>query len=461
MMEDGVLADLQEIRVPDIGTPNEVDVIEVFVKPGDTISQNDSLITLESDKASMEIPSPFAGVVESVQVKVGDKITEGALILKLEVQASATQKPAASAAASAAPATSAPATAASAPAQASKAAVPAAQTAKPPIVASTAAPVMPTTATASPTTTNQLVYAGPAVRRLGREWGVDLTLVQGSGRKGRLLPEDLRAFVKNRLAQPQTAAGQGAGVSGNLLGIAPAPKVDFAKYGQISTQPLHKIKRLTAQYLHRNWVTIPHVTQFDEADITEMEAFRKANKDAAEKKGIRLTPLAFIMKAVVVALKQYPTFNASLDATGENLILKQYYHLGVAVETPNGLVVPVIRDVDKKGVIDLAEELAAISTKAREKGLMPVDMEGSTFTISSLGGIGGTAFTPIINAPDVAILGVSKAQIKPVYQENEFVPRLMLPLSLSYDHRVIDGAEGARFIRVIAECLSDLRRILL
>lgn len=458
-MEDCILADLQEVRVPDIGTPNEVDVIEVFVKPGDTIAKDDSLITLESDKASMEIPSPFAGVVESVAVKVGDKLVQGGLILTLAAGQESVAVPATAANKDAKPssATTTPVAPASSKPTPPIATQPTTATAATITSSATASVTSPPTVASAVTASNQkLVYAGPAVRRLAREWGVDLAQVSGSGRKGRLLPEDIKAYVKNRLAQPASATG-----SGQFLGLAPAPKVDFTKYGSVTTKPLHKIKRLTAQNLHRNWVTIPHVTQFDEADITEMESFRLANKDAAEKKGIRLTPLAFIMKAVVVALKQYPHFNASLDATGDNLILKEYYHLGVAVETPNGLVVPVIRDVDKKGVIDLAEELAALSKKAREKGLMPADMEGSCFTISSLGGIGGTAFTPIINAPDVAILGVSKAQMKPVYQENTFVPRLMLPLSLSYDHRVIDGAEGARFIRVLAECLSDLRKILL
>lgn len=423
------VAEIKEVKIPDIGGASNVDVIEVLVAPGDEVKAEASLITLEGDKATMEIPAPFAGKVKDIKVAVGDKVSEGSLILTMEVGGEAkteTKKE------EAAPE--------KAETKTEKEMAPV--TEKP---APKAAAAVSTEAVAS-----EDIYAGPAVRRLAHELDIDLMRVRGSGPKGRILKEDLKAALMGGSAQ--ITAG---------FAIAPAPSVDFAKYGSIEIQPLNKIKKLTGANVHRSWVTVPHVTQFDEADITEMEAFRNSQKSAAEAAGVRLTPLVFIMKAVVASLKAFPTFNASLDSTGENLVMKNYFHLGIAVETPNGLVVPVIRDVDQKSLFELAKELAVISAKAREKGLSVADMEGSCFTISSLGGIGGTAFTPIVKAPDVAILGVSKAAMKPVYQNNQFVPRLMLPLSLSYDHRVIDGAEGARFTVYLASRLADIRTLLL
>lgn len=414
------------ITLPDLGTSAEVDVIEVMMQVGDSVAKEDALITLEGDKATMDVPAPVDGTITSITVKVGDKVKTGMQIGTMKAQGAAPEK----AAPTAQPTTKAE----EAPKEQPKA----------------QPEVKPAPVQTAPTS-NKNVYAGPAVRRLAREFGVDLTQVAGTGRKNRILKEDVQNYVKSRLA-----SGGGSGIN-----VAAAPQIDFSQFGEIDIQPLNKIKRLTGANVHRSWVTVPHVTQFDEADITEMEAFRKANKATAEAQGVKLTPLVFIMKAVVAALKAFPAFNASLDATGENLIYKKYFNIGVAVDTPNGLVVPVIRDVDQKGFLELARELGEISTKAREKGLMPKEMSGSCFTISSLGGIGGTAFTPIVNTPDVAILGVSKASIKPVYQNDEFVPRLMLPLSLSYDHRVIDGAEGARFSRFLSDSLEDIRRLLL
>jgi pyruvate dehydrogenase E2 component (dihydrolipoamide acetyltransferase) len=415
----------EEVYVPDIGAASKVDVIEVMVKPGDKIAKDAPLITLESDKASMEIPSPKAGTVEAIKVKLGDKVSKGDLILTL--MTTGTSQAAASS----------PSTTATVAAEKSVA-----------VSSETAKPVAE-----SPVVLSGEVHASPAVRRLAREFGVDLNKITASGPKKRVLKEDVQNYVKTALS--------GAGSAGTGLSLAPAPQIDFAKFGEIEIKPLNKIKKLTGVNLHRNWVTIPHVTQFGEADITELETFREEQKSTAEKKGYKLTPLVFIMKAVVAALKAMPQFNSSLDSSGENLVMKKYFHLGVAVDTPNGLVVPVIRDVDKKGLGELAQELAQISQKAREKGLSPLDMQGSSFTISSLGGIGGTAFTPIVNAPDVAILGVSKASMKPIYENGEFLPRLMLPLSLSYDHRVIDGADGARFIVYLSSYLSDIRTLLL
>lgn len=419
----------QEIKVtvPDIGGAENVEVIEILVKPGDKVNKDDSLITLESEKASMEIPSPYSGEVKSVLVKLNDKVSQGKEILTLMVK----EKPEAEQKeqkeelkkekeAEKIPAKEAPPTEKKKP--------------EPTAVESRAG-----------------IHAGPAVRRLARELGVDLTKVKGTGEKQRILKEDIHNFVKSALSKKSEGG----------FAFAPLPAVDFSKFGEIEKKPLSRIKKLTGTHVHRSWVSIPHVTQFDEADITELEEFRKSEKDFAEKQGYKLTPLVFIMKAVVACLKEFPSFNASLDEDGEHLILKKYFHLGIAVDTPNGLVVAVIRDVDQKGMFEIAAELASISKKAREKGLSPAEMSGSCFTISSLGGIGGTAFTPIVNAPDVAILGVSKATIRPVYKEGEFVPRLMLPLSLSYDHRVIDGAEGARFIVYLASRLADIRTLLL
>ncbi len=436
------MSNIQKIIVPDIGGAKDVDVIELLVKPGDTIAQETSLITLEGDKATMEIPSPLAGVVREMKVKVGDKVSQGSLILTLETTEAGAAKPTEPAKQPAAASTS-----------------PAAPTAeKAPAPATAASPTTPTKTVAAETPTESTsatsdIHAGPAVRRIAREFGIDLHQIPGTGEKNRVTKEDMQRFVKAALSRSGNAAGG--------LAVASAPVIDFSQFGDIETKPLSRIKKLTGVNVHRSWVTVPHVTQFGHADITELEEFRERQKASAEKQGVKLTPLVFIMKAVVAALKAYPNFNASLDANGEQLILKKYFHIGVAVDTPNGLVVPVIRDVDKKSLFTLAQELAQISQKAREKGLSVTDMQGGCFTISSLGGIGGTAFTPIVNTPEVAILGVSKSSIQPIYQNNTFVPRLMLPLSLSYDHRVIDGADGARFIVYLTERLSDICTLLL
>lgn len=424
----------QEIKVPNIGEATDVEVIEVLISKGDHIKKEDSLVTLESDKASMEIPSPIDGIVDDIKVKIGDKVSEGSVILT--VKSADESKSEAKVPEQAAP-TNTPVT--------KEASVPTAPVKK-------EQPVTAKEVVAS-SIEGEETHAGPAVRRLARELGVDLSKIQGTGPKDRILKEDLQQHVKKVMQE-----GSGTTTGGALPKM---PAIDFSKFGEVEQVPLNKIKKLTGINVHRSWVNIPHVTQFGQADITDLEAFRKESKTQTEKEGVKLTPLVFIMKAVVAALKEFPQFNASLDPNGEILFLKKYFNLGIAVDTPNGLVVPVVRDVDKKGMLVLAKELAEISQKARVKGLTPAEMSGSCFTISSLGGIGGTAFTPIINAPDVAILGVSKASITPVYQQKEFVPRLMLPLSLSYDHRVIDGADGARFIVYLDKCLSDIRTLLL
>ena len=438
---------MKEIRVPDIGDFKDVEVIEILVKPGDTVAKEQSLLSLESDKATMEIPAPEGGVVKELTVKVGDKVSEGSVILKLEPSDAGKAAAAAPAAPAPAPTPASPA-AAAAPAVA-PAVAPAASIPRPDPV-----PAEPRDATVS------LPHASPSIRKFARELGVNLQLVKGSGPKGRILQEDVQAYVKGALAGKAAvpAAGKGTGVGMDLL---PWPDVDFAKFGPVEVKALSRIKKISGANLHRNWVRIPHVTQFDEADITELEAFRKANAAETEKRGFKLTMLAFLLKASVTALRQFPEFNASLDTSGENLVLKKYFHIGVAVDTPEGLVVPVIRDVDRKGVFDLARELSDISKNARDKKLKAGDMQGGTFSISSLGGIGGTSFTPIINAPEVAILGVSRSQMRQVWDGKAFVPRLMLPLSLSYDHRVIDGALGARFTAYLSTVLSDIRRTLL
>lgn len=420
------MATIKEVKAPDLGNVADAAIIEVAVKPGDEVNAEDTLITLESDKASMDIPAPFAGTVKEVKVKIGDKISTGSLILTMEAT-----------------------DAAAAPKEETKT-VKEEKPAAPAATPAQAATTKTVEVTADDEEDEGDVHAGPGVRRLAREFGVDLNKIRGTGPKGRLLKEDLQNFVKAQMASGGTGSG-----------LPAAPVVDFKQFGEVENKPLSRIKKLTAINLHRNWVLIPHVTQFDEADITDLEAFRKSQQTIAEKQNVKLTPLVFIMKAVVAALKAFPTFNASLSPNGEELIMKKYFHIGVAVDTPEGLVVPVIRDVDKKGLLELAKELAEVSAKARAKQLTAADMQGSSFTISSLGGIGGTAFTPIVNMPDVAILGVSKSSIKPVYQNNQFVPRLMLPLSLSYDHRVIDGAEGARFIVHLSQHLSDIRKWLL
>ncbi len=426
------MAEMKQVLVPDIGDYKGVSVIEVMVKVGDTINEEDTLLTLETDKAAMDVPSPYAGTVRELHVEIGDKISQGSLILVLE---------SAEAAAPAVAVDKLSVTAAvAAPAAFVLTNAPAAQALQP--------------ATSAPTASGQ-AHASPAIRRFARELGVDIATVKGSGEKGRVTKDDVQNFVKTALAQPRSAAG------GNGLQVLDMPIFDFAKFGVIESKPLSRIQKISGANLHRNWVTIPHVTQFDEADITDMEAFRKQLGNEYAKQAIKITPLAFMLKAVVAALQKFPTFNASLDAGGENLVFKQYFNIGVAVDTPDGLMVPVLRNVDKKGIVQLAVELAEISAKAREKKITAADMQGGCFTISSLGGIGGTAFTPIINAPEVAILGVSRSSMKPVYQGGEFVPRLMLPLSVSYDHRVIDGAAAARFTSYLAQVLSDIRRLAL
>jgi pyruvate dehydrogenase E2 component (dihydrolipoamide acetyltransferase) len=435
-----------EVTVPDIGDFKEVEVIELMVKPGDTIKVDQSLITVESDKASMEIPSSHAGVVKEFKVKVGDKVGKGSLVLLLEASGGApAAAPAAPAAAPAAPAAAAPAAA--------------------------PAPAVPAPAAASapaPAAGGKLAHASPSIRKFARELGVDLTGVAGSGPKGRVTQEDVQNYVKGvmagSIAAPNAAsAPAAAGKGGAGLDLLPWPSLDFSKFGSTELKPLSRIQKLSGPNLHRNWVMIPHVTQFDEADVTDLEAFRVSSNaaNAKSKDAVKLTMLAFVIKASVAALKKYPTFNSSIDATGENLILKKYYNIGFAAETPNGLMVPVVKDVDKKGISQIAQEMGELSALAREGKLKVPDMQGATFTISSLGGIGGTAFTPIVNAPEVAILGLSKSAIKPVWDGKQFQPRLMLPLSLSYDHRVIDGAMGARFAAYLGEVLSDMRKVLL
>ncbi|EGR1836852.1 pyruvate dehydrogenase complex dihydrolipoyllysine-residue acetyltransferase [Vibrio cholerae] len=430
------VAALKEVQVPDIGG-DEVTVTEIMVNVGDSISEEQSLITVEGDKASMEVPAPFAGTLKEIKVAAGDKVKTGSLIMVFEV---------AGAAPVAAPVQAAPA-AAVAPAQA-------------------AAPAAAAPATSGEFQENhEYSHASPVVRRLAREFGVNLAKVKGSGRKNRILKEDVQSYVKEalkRLESGAQAAASGKG-DGAALGLLPWPKVDFSKFGETEVQPLSRIKKISGANLHRNWVMIPHVTQWDNADITELEKFRQEQNamEAKRDTGMKITPLVFIMKAAAKALEAFPAFNSSLSDDGESLILKKYVNIGIAVDTPNGLVVPVFKDVNKKGIYELSKELAEVSKKARGGKLTAADMQGGCFTISSLGGIGGTAFTPIVNAPEVAILGVSKSEMKPVWNGKEFAPRLQLPLSLSYDHRVIDGAEGARFITYLNECLSDIRRLVL
>jgi pyruvate dehydrogenase E2 component (dihydrolipoamide acetyltransferase) len=423
-----------DIVIPDIGGSKGIDVIEILVKKGDKIEKDTSLITLESDKASMEIPSPAAGIVDSIKLKVGDKVSEGDVILALLPDASEIVVEKKEVLAVETPIT--------------EEAVVAAAAVPPPSEEPAVVELM------DDSTTSNDAYAGPAVRRLAFELGLSLCDLQGSGRKSRITKEDIQHYVKSRLREP---AGN------NGFSLPTAPQIDFSQFGETELKPLNKIKRLTAANLHRSWVTIPHVTQFDEADITSLEAFRKSEVEGAPQAPYKLTMLAFICKVVSKALVTFPQFNASLDASGENLIYKHYVNIGIAVETQNGLVVPVIKGVKSLSVVDIAKEMTRLSGKARDKTLMPSDMNAGCFTISSLGGVGGTAFTPIVNAPEVAILGVSRSSIKPVYcQETaQFKPRLMLPLSLSYDHRVIDGAEAARFTRFLADHLSDIRKVLL
>lgn len=439
---------LQQVAVPDIGG-DAVEVTEILVKVGDSVAADQSILNVEGDKAAMEVPAPFAGVVEEIKVKVGDKVSTGSLVFVFRTQNAAASAPASAATTpSATPQPSAAASGA--------------------VVSNSAAAAITPVAAHSPAAgfveNKAYAHASPVVRRLAREFGVDLSKVTGTARKGRVQREDVQNYVKAILAQ--VAAGQGqVSAPGSQLGfdLIAWPKVDFSKFGEVVEKPLSRIQKLSGANLHRNWVRIPHVTQFDEADITDLEEFRKDQNALAEKKklGVKFTPLVFIMKAVAKALEEFPTFNSSLSDDGASLLLKQYVHLGIAVDTPNGLVVPVVRDVNKKGIIELSRELQDISAKAREGKLTAADMQGGCFTISSLGGIGGTAFTPIVNAPEVAILGVSKSDIKPKWNGSSFEPRLMVPLSVSYDHRVIDGALAARFTATLASYLADIRQIIM
>jgi len=435
-----------DVTVPDIGDFQDIEIIEVLVSAGDTISAEDSLIVLESDKAAMEIPSLQGGTIKEMKVALGDMVSQGSLILTLEVADEAgevAESPSTVAATAPKEPETAPGDVAPTPPQ------PTGVTKMPAAPPPVSLPFAPDTAAAE-----KRVHASPSVRHFARELGVSLGRVQGSGSKGRILKEDVQAYVKQTLSQPASGATGGAG-------IPATPIIDFSKFGDTELKPLSRINKISGKHLHACWLNIPHVTQFDECDITDLEAFRVSLKADAEKRGLRLTPLIFIMKALVTTLQQFPTFNASLDPAGENLILKHYYNIGVAVDTPNGLMVPVIRDVDKKGLFELARELGEVSARAREGSLTRTDLEGGNFTISSLGGIGGTQFSPIVNSPEVAILGVSRSSMKPVWDGSEFKPRLMLPLALSYDHRVIDGAVGARFITTLNRLLNDIRKTLL
>lgn len=418
-----------EILLPDIGDFDAVEVIEVLVAVGDSVQAEDSLISVESDKAAMEIPAPQGGVVTELKVNIGDQVSEGSLIMMLEpaddvavAEVSAASEPAATSLSTPEPTRSEPIA----------------------VVQRTPRRAAPLAAAKIDEAGFSKAYASPAVRKFARELGVDLGSVAGSGRKGRVTQEDVKAFVKHAMMH-----GTGSG-----LEVAPLPQIDFGKWGEVESKALTKINRLTGQFLHRNWVTVPHVTQFDDSDITVLEAYRKAMVPEYKERGIRITMLAFLVKAVVAGLKEFPRFNSSLDASGENLLYKRYFNIGIAVDTPDGLVVPVIRDADKKSLVEIATEMGEISLKARDKRLKPAEMQGGCFTISSLGGIGGTKFTPIVNAPEVAILGVSRAQIQPVWSGEGFEPKLMLPLALSYDHRVIDGADGARFTTFLSSVLA-------
>lgn len=441
------MTELKKVLIPDIGDFKDVPIIEVLVKTGDAIKTEDSLLTLESDKATIEIPSPYSGIIKEIFVKAGDKVSEGTAILSIEVSDGDEHREISPKAAEKTP-TQTIATTQSDATRSETEGKPA------------AAQQMQKTPQNAVTESKPLsrAHASPSIRRFARELGVNLDSITGSGPKHRILKEDVQAYVKNELSKSRST---GAGLALNLL---PWPQVDFSKFGPIELKPLTRIKQISSANLHRNWVMIPHVTQFEEADITDLEALRKESNESEKENKVKLTLLAFLMKALIAPLKKFPEFNASLDnnVNGEiNLIIKRFYHIGFAVDTIQGLVVPVIKDVDQKGIITIAEELTRLSSLAREGKLKPTDMQGAGFTISSLGGIGGTAFTPIINAPEVAILGISKASIKPVYRDNQFVPRLMLPLSLSYDHRVIDGAMAARFMAHLSEVLTDMRLALL
>ena len=447
---------IKEVLVPDIGSFKDVEVIEIMVKPGDSLAADDSIMTVESDKAAMDIPAPFGGTVKEMKIKVGDKVSAGSLVLMLDTSSDTAARTAAPVVKSFVPPPSPPGGEARGEAGGEGVNVP------PPSHPAPDAPThIPPRHRPDPVgahvefETGKPAHASPSVRRFARELGADLARIKGSGPRGRILKEDVQEWVKAELAKP---TGEAIG-----LGFPPAPVIDFIQFGEVESQPLSRIRKLSGANLHRNWVSAPHVTQFDEADITDLEDFRKSMLEEAAKRGVKLTLLAFLMKAVVNALRAYPQFNASLAPDGENLVLKKYFHVGFACDTPDGLVVPVIRDVNKKDVMDIARELAELSELARERKLKVDAMQGGCFTISSLGGIGGTAFTPIINCPEVAILGLSRADWKPVWNKaaKNFEPRLVLPLSLSYDHRVIDGADGARFTSHLRQMLSDVRRLLL
>lgn len=435
---------IQKITIPDIGDFDAVEIIEVLVSEGDTVAIDDSLLTLESDKATMEIPSPVAGTVTKIAVEVGGSVSEGDYVFDIEVSgeaaapAPAEEKPAPAAAPAPAPVAEAPVSAPAAPAPVAQPA----PTANKPVNA------QPMGAAA---------HASPSVRAFARKLGVDLTAVGGTGPKGRIQQTDVEAAIKAVMTGQSSAPGQATGG----MGIPPIPEIDFSKFGETTTEELGRIKKISGKFLHASWLNVPHVTQFDESDITEMDQFRKDQKAAAEKQGVKLTPLVFVMKAVVKALQDFPSFNASLSADGQSIIKKGYYNIGIAVDTPNGLMVPVVKDVDKKGIYELSRDLMEISAKARDGKLGPADMAGGTFTISSLGGIGGTQFTPIVNAPEVAIMGLSKAKMQPVWNGSEFIPRLIMPFSVSYDHRAIDGAEGVRFTTTVGKYLTDLRQLIL
>lgn len=436
------MSELLTITLPALGDFDEIEIIEVLIVPGDVVEAEDSIIILESDKATMEIPSPYSGKVVSVHVNVGDRISEGTAIAKLEAAEVKQEDPVAVEKEE----TPAEAESTEAPPE-----VKADETKAPVEQKTTKSPPAP--ASKAESASGKLVHASPSIRRHARELGVNLELVIATGAKGRILKEDVKAFIKASLSAAPASGG---------IPVSAMPTIDFSKFGEVEPEPLSRIQKISGAHLHRSWVSVPHVTQFDEANITELESFRKSLKSEAEKKGVRLTPLVFMMKAVVAALQEFPRFNSSLESSGERLVLKKYFHIGVAVDTPNGLMVPVIRDVDKKGLYDLAAELGSTAQRAREGKLLPADMQGGCFTISSLGGIGGTNFTPIVNAPEVAILGIAKAKMQPVYQDDgSFSAELILPLALSYDHRVIDGAQGARFTSYLSQVITDIRRVLL
>ncbi len=446
------MAETKTIALPDVGDFKDIEIIEILVAAGDQVEPEQSIIVLESDKATMEIPSPYSGTIESIVASVGDRVNEGDAIATISTSGApekpAEPEPAAAAepeppATPAAPETPPPVTAA------------ADETApKPDVMPGKTMKPHPGAGASGAPASGMTIHASPSIRRYARELGVNLEQVIGSGPKGRIAKADVKAFIKSSMT-----AGAGAGSGG--ITVSAQPEIDHSKFGEVETVALSRIKKISGAHLHRSWVTVPHVTQFDEADITELEAFRKSLAKEAEQKSVRLTPLIFLMKAVVSALREYPNFNASLDASGENLVMKKYFHIGIAVDTPNGLVVPVVRDVDQKGLFELGAELGEISGRARDGKLSPTEMQGGCFTISSLGGIGGTYFTPIVNAPEVAILGVSRSRMQPVYIDGDFKPRLMLPMGLSYDHRVIDGAQAARFTNFLSQVISDIRRVLL